>query len=94
MLGHVVAAILLLLISLAIGMAGYMHFENLPALDAFLDASMLLSGMGPFILRGPKQASSSRACSRSTRASSSSLAALVLAPLLHRILHRFHWDRE
>ena len=32
-------------------MAGYMHFEGLTALDAFLEASMLLGGMGP--LQGP-----------------------------------------
>ena len=34
-------------ISLAIGIAGYMVFEALGALDAFLNASMILSGMGP-----------------------------------------------
>ena len=46
-LGHVAAALLLVAGSLALGMAGYMRFEGLASLDAFLEAAMLLGGMGP-----------------------------------------------
>ncbi len=49
---HLAAALVLIVGSIAIGMAGYMHFEALSALDAFLEASMLLGGMGP--LHAPK----------------------------------------
>jgi hypothetical protein len=34
-------------VSLAAGMLGYVAFEKLPLLDAFLNAAMLLGGMGP-----------------------------------------------
>ena len=33
--------------SLGVGMLGYAEFEHLPWLDAFLNAAMLLGGMGP-----------------------------------------------
>ncbi len=44
---HFLAAVGLLIISVLIGMAGYMHYENLPWRDAFLNTAMLLGGMGP-----------------------------------------------
>ena len=44
---HVTLAMGLLAGSLALGMAGYMYFEDLEWRDAFLNASMLLGGMGP-----------------------------------------------
>ena len=37
----------LIAVSLAVGMAGYHVLEHLDWLDSFLDASMLLGGMGP-----------------------------------------------
>jgi len=95
LLGHFVAALLLLLVSLAIGMAGYMHFENLPAIDAFLDASMLLSGMGPVHL--PKTEAGKIFAGLFALYAGIvfiATAALLFAPVLHRILHRFHWGGE
>ena len=47
MLRHVAAAFALTLLSLMLGMAGYEYFEQLPWRDAFLNAAMLLGGMGP-----------------------------------------------
>ena len=44
---HLLAAIGLLFISLLLGISGYLIFENLSLTDAFLNASMLLGGMGP-----------------------------------------------
>jgi hypothetical protein len=46
-LRHCLLAILLLALSLWLGMAGYSHYEGLAWRDAFLNASMLLGGMGP-----------------------------------------------
>lgn len=34
-------------VSLAVGVLGYHHFARLPWVDALLNASMILSGMGP-----------------------------------------------
>src|SRR5262245_31103170 len=44
---HLAAALALAVLSLAIGMAGYMVFEHLPWQDAFLNTAMLMGGMGP-----------------------------------------------
>jgi len=46
-LGHFLAASGLILGSLLLGMAGYAHYEHLAWHDAFLNAAMLLGGMGP-----------------------------------------------
>lgn len=95
LLGHVVAALLLVLGSLAIGMAGYMYFENLSALDAFLDASMLLGGMGPVHL--PRTDAGKLFAGLFALYAGLvfiATAALILGPIVHRVLHRFHWDKE
>ena len=81
----------LVAISLAIGIAGYMGFERLAFVDAFLNASMILSGMGP--LHNP--ATTSGKIFAGVYALYSGLAvlaiaAIVFAPVIHRILHRFH----
>src|SRR5690348_3806075 len=44
---NVGVAAIVLAVSLGIGMAGYHLFADLPWIDAFLNASMLLAGMGP-----------------------------------------------
>jgi hypothetical protein len=85
--------VLLLAVSLAVGMAGYMAFEGLPALDAFLNAAMLLGGMGPVDL--PKTAAGKLfAGGYALYAGLVFIAAtaLLLAPVAHRVLHHFHWD--
>src|SRR5688572_11803600 len=50
---HAAAALAVLTFSLAIGMAGYEHFEELPWRDAVLNAAMLMGGMGPVELCVP-----------------------------------------
>ena len=44
---HIVAAAAVLAASLLAGMAGYAYFEGMDWRDAFLNAAMLLGGMGP-----------------------------------------------
>jgi hypothetical protein len=93
LLGHVAAALVLILGSIAIGMTGYMHFENLAALDAFLDTAMLLGGMGPVHL--PKTDAGKLFAGLFALYAGLvfiATAALVLGPVVHRVLHRFHWD--
>lgn len=91
MLLHSAAAMALVLVSLAIGMAGYVRFEQLTWLDAFLNAAMLLGGMGP--VNAPH--SSGGKLFAGTYALYAGLlflvvTGLVLAPVIHRILHKFH----
>jgi hypothetical protein len=90
---HFFGASGLVLGSLLIGMAGYAHFEDLAWRDAFLNAAMLLGGMGP--VESPQTAGGKLFAG--VYALYSGLvfvvaAGLVLAPVVHRLLHRFHWD--
>ena len=83
--------LVLVVASLAIGIAGYMGFEKLAFVDAFVNAAMILSGMGP--LHNP--ASTGGKIFAGLYALYSGLAvlaiaAIVFAPVIHRILHRFH----
>ena len=94
-LSHAVSALLLIGGSLAIGHAGPMHFEGLTALDAFLEASMLLGGMGP--LQGPVTPGGKVFAGLYALYAGLVFivtAALVFTPILHRVLHHFHWDEE
>jgi hypothetical protein len=76
-------------------MAGYAHFEKLSALDAFLETSMLLGGMGPVHL---PQSDAGKLFAGLFALYAGlvfiATAALILGPILHRVLHRFHWDKE
>ena len=84
---------LLLTVSLVVGIGGYMTFEGLSPLDAFLNAAMLLGGMGPVDL--PKTTAGKLfAGGFALYAGLVFIAAtaLLLAPVVHRVMHRFHWD--
>ena len=95
MLRHSAGALALIAVSLAIGMAGYVLFERLSWLDAFLNAAMLLGGMGPIhnpATRGGKLFAGFYAlyCGLVVIVATGAL----LAPVLHRALHLFHWRRD
>ena len=93
MLRHAAAAFSLLLLSLGIGMAGYAYFEDLAWRDAFLNAAMLLGGMGPVnapVTPGGKLFAGCYALYAGLVFLI--VAALLLAPAVHRTLHRFHWE--
>jgi len=92
---HVVVAFLLLLASLLIGVAGYQHFEDLAWRDAFLNAAMLLGGMGPV---DPPKTDEGKVFA-GLYALYAGLVFLftvgvVLVPVLHRIFHKFHWSQS
>ena len=94
-LRHALAAAGLLMLSLALGMAGYEYFEDLPWRDAFLNAAMLMGGMGP--VHGPR--TDGGKVFAGLYALYAGLvflvaAGLVFAPIMHRVLHRFHWERD
>jgi len=93
MLNHLLATIGLLFFSLLIGIMGYILFEHLSWLDAFLNASMLLGGMGPVnmpVTDVGKLFAGFYALYAGLVFIVS--AALIFTPVLHRVLHRFHWD--
>jgi hypothetical protein len=81
--------------SLALGMVGYRLFEGMSWIDAYLNAAMLLGGMGPV---GELHHAAGKIFA-GLYAMFSGLVLLVsvgvlLAPVLHRFLHRFHLDLE
>jgi hypothetical protein len=94
-LRHVAAAAALVVVSLLLGMAGYMAFEHLPWRDAFLNSAMLLGGMGP--VDAPKtDVGKLFAGFYALYAGLVFIvtAGLMLAPLVHRVLHQFHWEKD
>lgn len=95
MASHFSAATLFIVLSLGIGMWGYHAFEGLSWMDAFLNASMLLGGMGPVDAPHTQLGK----LFAGLYALYAGLAFLILAgviftPVLHRVLHKFHWDAE
>ena len=76
-------------------MAGYRYYERLPWRDAFLNAAMLLGGMGP--VNAP--ATPGAKVFAGLYALYAGLifvvaVGIVFAPVLHRLLHRFHLEQE
>ncbi len=93
MASHVGVAAALVLVSLLIGMAGYEHYERLPWRDAFLNTAMLLGGMGPvdaLHTNGGKIFAGIFALYAGVVFLV--VAGLFLSPVIHRIMHRFHWE--
>lgn len=81
--------------SLAVGMLGYWYFERLSVVDAFLNASMLLGGMGPVttpLTKGGKIFAGMYALYSGVIFLVG--ASIVLGPIAHRVLHKFHLDEE
>lgn len=93
MLWHFVFSQLLVASSLGVGMAGYIYFEHLGWRDAFLNAAMLLGGMGPVetpVTPGGKLFAGLYALYAGLVLLI--VAAALFGPLLHRLMHKFHWD--
>jgi hypothetical protein len=75
------------------GMAGYRYYERLPWLDAFLNAAMLLGGMGP--VEEPQTAGGKLFAGLYALYAGLVFlvaTAIILAPVVHRLLHKFHWE--
>ena len=92
---HAITALSLLLLSLAIGMAGYMHFEHLAWRDAFLNAAMLMGGMGP--VDAPKTEGGKLFAGLYALYAGLVLlvtVGLVFTPVVHRLMHKFHWQQD
>ena len=92
---HVSIAVVLLGLSLAMGMVGYVTTERMPWMDAFLNTAMLLGGMGPV---NPPVTSGGKLFAGLFALYAGLVfivcAALVLTPVIHRVLHHFHVDEK
>jgi hypothetical protein len=83
----------MIVFSLGIGVAGYRFFGRLPWIDALLNASMILTGMGPV---NPMTTTAGKLFA-AAYAIFSGVAFLtsfgvLAAPIFHRFLHRFHLE--
>ena len=82
---------LLMGIALVIGMFGYAHFNDEELPDAYVDASMILSGMGPV---STLKCTSAKIFAGSYALASGlvllSASTILVAPVLHRLFHRLH----
>lgn len=90
-----VAAVCIVIGSLFVGACGYHYTASLSWLDATLNASMILTGMGPV---DPLKTTSAKLFAIFYSLFSGvvflTLLAIVLGPVLHRFLHRFHMELE
>jgi len=91
--GYTAAAVLLISISLLIGVGGYHWLAGLGWIDSLLNASMILGGMGPV----DSLTNTTAKVFASLYALFSGLVfiavmGIILSPIIHRILHKFHVD--
>ena len=79
--------------SLFMGSAGYHYLGDLPWIDSLLNASMILAGMGPV---DPMHSSAAKLFASFYALYSGiaflTMVAILMAPLLHRFLHKFHLE--
>lgn len=84
----------LTLAGLAIGITGYMLTEGMSLVDAFVNAAMILSGMGPM---GELKTGGGKVFAGFYALFSGLLiviaSSFVLAPIIHRVLHAFHVEK-
>jgi hypothetical protein len=85
-------SMLILLFSIGIGVLGYHHFGNLSWIDSFLNASMILTGMGPVETQAGKIFSAFYALFSGI--SFLTFVGVLFAPVYHRFLHKFHLEIE
>lgn len=93
--GSLGVALALIAASLLAGMAGYRYLEGLSWVDAFENAAMILSGMGP--VAGMKSEAGKIFAGAYAIYSGLLLIAatgLILAPVLHRVMHSLHVEDD
>lgn len=95
MLKNIIIGISIAAVSLCVGMFGYHHTENMSWVESYVNAAMILSGMGPV---SNLQTNAGKIFA-GTYALFSGIVfliviAVIFAPLIHRFLHRFHMEEE
>ncbi|HEX9019960.1 MAG TPA: hypothetical protein VF903_01725 [Nitrospirota bacterium] len=88
-------SLLILIFSIGIGTGGYHVFGGLPWIDAFLNASMILTGMGPVDRLETTAGKLFASCyALFSGISFLTFVGVLFAPLYHRFLHKLHLDIE
>ena len=80
-------------VALVLGVAGFHFIADVPWIDAFHNASMILGGMGPVAeMKTTAAKLFSSVYALFCGLVFISVVAVMLAPVMHRVLHRFHMD--
>ena len=92
---NILIGLVVIIVSLGIGMMGYHHFEKMSWIDAFVNAAMILSGMGPV---GTLQTEAGKLFAGCYALYSGlalvAIVGIIFAPIIHRFLHKFHLEDE
>lgn len=92
---HVVYAVCAVTVALGIGVAGYHYLDGLGWIDALVNASMILGGMGPV---DPLRSDAAKVFASLYAMFAGlvfiGLLGFLLAPFAHRIIHRFHLEEN
>ncbi len=95
MAAYSAVACALIAVSLGIGTVGYHAFGRLPWVDSLLNASMILTGMGPV---DPMRSTAGKLFASAYALFSGvaflTIVGVLLAPVVHRFLHHFHLEIE
>lgn len=92
---NLLIGILIMMTSLFIGMLGYHFLEGQSWVNAFENAAMILSGMGPV---EPVNTTSGKIFAGTYAIFSGTVflvvIAIIFAPVVHRFFHRFHMEER
>jgi hypothetical protein len=92
---HVIVGLVLMFIALGIGMVGYHGLEGLSWLDSFLNASMILGGMGPVTeLHNPAAKLFAGFYALFSGLAFIGVAGVIVLPIAHRLLHLLHVENK
>ena len=95
LLRNLIVGLMIIALSLSLGMIGYRHYENMPWIDAYVNAAMILSGMGPV---STLNTDAGKLFAGSYALFSGIIfliiIAIIFAPLFHRFFHAFHLSEQ
>ncbi len=92
---HALISCAFIVVSLGIGIVGYRQFEGMAWIDAFVNAAMILGGMGPV---GELHTVNGKLFAGMYALYSGLIVIVAIgimaAPIFHRFLHRFHMETD
>jgi len=92
---HAALGVTVIVVALGLGMVGYHGFEKLPWVDAFVNAAMILSGMGPVATLQTDAGKIFAGCyALFSGLTLVAILGIIFAPVVHRFLHKFHLEDE
>lgn len=92
---HAALGVTVIVVSLGLGMIGYHVFEKLDWVDAFVNAAMILSGMGPVATLQTDAGKIFAGCyALFSGLTLVAILGIIFAPVVHRFLHKFHLEDQ